>query len=693
MTELIPLNTHSKSSQKSQSSPSLYTSKNSIIKTVTSPRKNMKVKFDSSIFLDDLFKKALRLSTINQTNKINKDALKYSIGIDFVCYGTYNSKMAYVITRPDGGFESIKIVENHIGNLKCDINRKISQNEKEFIEQFHMMLNKMFVLFGKRWYETSEVDLRLPKKAMFKIIEKNQVPYIWFDQSRHYSINQVLTKFFFTMFECVGIDLTNPAYKWHDKILKICVTLPSDFHSYQRLCLKNCLEQIGLTNKYLLINKSTSLALPFMVKKLNDKTKKFIIDFGSGYMNCSIIECINKREVNVVDQLADRSISSKKFFEKCYKSLKSQAKLKGVLANLDKNLTRYDLYKQMNAERLNISKTETWTIKTQSQEFMLNMKKIGIEQLATSIIEKFKKTTLIDRKTFKIVNDITDILVCSDAVLYEFLEPLLRYHSHKNMNIIFMDNDCASIGAAFLSSSTLNLTTNDILPYRIGVGLYNGVVKNLIDSKTNFPCSGKHLFQTLIDNQTTLRVNLYEGESPLARHCKHISEVLIENINKAPAGSIKIELNINFDQNGVLSAQAKDLNSNKSLPIRINIDSLNCFETIKRTKYALKNSIQTKPDDGLDAELAKQLQDFDLYFDYLINLFRDSDLEAKQLIKRKVYLAKKFISKNRLRIMQDDLEQLRIELDDVLNQIKPKQSQGYGYSNYQTNKSTYCNIL
>ena len=45
--------------------------------------------------------------------------------------------------------------------------------------------------------------------------------------------------------------------------------------------LKNCFENIGL-KKFILVNKSTSLALPFLAKNLSDSSKKFILDFGSG---------------------------------------------------------------------------------------------------------------------------------------------------------------------------------------------------------------------------------------------------------------------------------------------------------------------------------------------------------------------------------------------------------------------------
>jgi hypothetical protein len=92
-------------------------------------KRTMSVKFDeSSIFLDDLFKHALKLA-LNQagdkktpitSNSIN--SLKISVGIDIVCYGAFNSKMAYVTineTQKDNVcFSSIEMTEDHIGNLK-----------------------------------------------------------------------------------------------------------------------------------------------------------------------------------------------------------------------------------------------------------------------------------------------------------------------------------------------------------------------------------------------------------------------------------------------------------------------------------------------------------------------------------------------------------------------------------------------
>lgn len=275
-----------------------------------------------------------------------------------------------------------------------------------------------------------------------------------------------------------------------------------------------------------------------------------------GYMNCSIVQLMNEANLVVKDQLADKSISSKHFFESCYREMKRLASENSISINRLK--ARNELYRVMNEQTNSQTNTikETWSVKsshlTTSQtanafnsDLSLNMKRIGVELFVSSVIEKLKKTSLIDARTSRIVSEIDDILICSDAIIYEYLEPLLKYYCDGSVRITFVDNDCASLGAAYLASDLLRIKTFDMVPYPIGVGLYNGIVKNIIKSKINFPCMGKHIFQTIVDYQHAIKVNLYEvGQSSLARNCKHISEFVIEDIPEAPVCEMKIEIKV-----------------------------------------------------------------------------------------------------------------------------------------------------
>ena len=274
------------------------------------------VKFDeSAIYLDSLFKTALKYAFRQQQqqqqqqssqqskrknrNPSSSSALsQVSIGIDIVCYGSYNAKMAYVTLNPNNNsssrnknnnnnnddteltssacFKSIEMIYDHIGNLR--VLPDYGAHDIYLIEQFRAVIGIAFQAFGRRWYELSADEMMRGYDAFgFRLVERNEFPCVCFDESRCYSTNRLVGKFFETMLQCVGLRMPD----YDAKLRNLCVTVPSDFHTYQRLSLKNCLETIGLNN-YLMVNKSTSLALPFLAKDLDDSSKKFIIDFGSG---------------------------------------------------------------------------------------------------------------------------------------------------------------------------------------------------------------------------------------------------------------------------------------------------------------------------------------------------------------------------------------------------------------------------
>lgn len=207
-------------------------------------------------------------------------------------------------------------------------------------------------------------------------------------------------------------------------------------------------------------------------------------------MNCSIVQLIDTNRLLVQDQLSDKTISSRDFYLDCYKHLEQSSNKRHSNDKLfDPLKLNHELYKVMNEEtnpRWNQTK-EVWTVRcSKSTTVDLNMKRVGIEQFTSSVVNKLRRTRLIDVNDH-IVDEIDDIFICSDAVVYEYLEPLLTRLSRANSkrSVRFMDNDCACLGAAYLASDLLAISTSDMLPYPIGVGLYNGLVKHIIPAKVS----------------------------------------------------------------------------------------------------------------------------------------------------------------------------------------------------------------
>ncbi len=222
-----------------------------------------RVTFDSQLFLDEMFSKAIKYAKRQQPSgkDLTKNCKLY-VGIDIVSYGASTAKMAFVSKNRTSLENKIDLVKHHIGNLK--LLPDYTQADISFIEEFQLMVYAAFYCFGKRWYELSEYDVKKLKSDRFCLIEINQYPYIYFEEKRYYRIETVVAKFFECLLKCLSDDIMRN----ENKLKRVCVAIPSDFHTYQRYILKNCLDSIGLKN-YIITIKSTALAMPFLAKVIH----------------------------------------------------------------------------------------------------------------------------------------------------------------------------------------------------------------------------------------------------------------------------------------------------------------------------------------------------------------------------------------------------------------------------------------
>jgi hypothetical protein len=90
------------------------------------------------------------------------------------------------------------------------------------------------------------------------------------------------------------------------------------------------------------------------------------------------------------------------------------------------------------------------------------------------------------------------------------------------------------------------------------------------------------------------------------------------------------------------------------------------------------------------------LEELDLYLDYLKKAYTNSNEEDRQLMEKKIFLAKKYLSKNRLRIKLDECNQLSHELEDSIQNRRPISLVPFNKSynkDLRREKTTVCSVL
>jgi molecular chaperone DnaK len=109
-----------------------------------------------------------------------------------------------------------------------------------------------------------------------------------------------------------------------------------------------------------------------------------------------------------------------------------------------------------------------------------------------------------------------------------------------------------------------------------------GVATKLIERNTTIPAEASQTFSTAVDNQTSVEINIVQGERPMSADNKQLGKFILEGIPPSPRGVPQVEVSFNVDANGILEVKAKDKTSGKESSIRIEGGSKLSDEEIKK---------------------------------------------------------------------------------------------------------------
>jgi len=113
----------------------------------------------------------------------------------------------------------------------------------------------------------------------------------------------------------------------------------------------------------------------------------------------------------------------------------------------------------------------------------------------------------------------------------------------------------------------------DVTPLSLGIETLGNVTTKLIEKNTTIPTRKSEIFSTAADNQTSVEINVLQGEREFARDNRSLGRFILDGIPPAPRGVPQIEVTFDIDANGILSVSAKDKATGKEQSIRIEASS------------------------------------------------------------------------------------------------------------------------
>ena len=131
----------------------------------------------------------------------------------------------------------------------------------------------------------------------------------------------------------------------------------------------------------------------------------------------------------------------------------------------------------------------------------------------------------------------------------------------------------AAIQAAALVDEKHDLLLLDVTPHSLGIMIVGGYFHRLIEQNTTIPTRAGHVFTTVRDNQTSVKILVLQGESDKAAENELLGEFILSGLRKAPRGQVEVEVTFSISVDGIVSVSAKDLETGREQSITVTATS------------------------------------------------------------------------------------------------------------------------
>ncbi|MBE5783542.1 MAG: molecular chaperone DnaK [Clostridiales bacterium] len=357
------------------------------------------------------------------------------------------------------------------------------------------------------------------------------------------------------------------------------ITVPAYFTDAQRQATKDAGRIAGL-NVQRIINEPTSAALAYGIDK-EAPQKIMVYDLGGGTFDVSILD-ISQDVIQVLATAGNNHLGGDDFDQCVTKYLVEEFKRTEKIDLIPDHMAMQRVREAAEKAKIELSSATAATINLPflaqgadgPKHMELTLTRAKFDDLTRHLVEA---TTGPVRQAMQDAglgaNEISKVLMVGGSSRIPAVQAEVKRMTGKEPFRGINPDECVALGACIqggvLSGSVKSLLLIDVTPLSLGVETVGNVFTRIIERNTALPVQRSQIFSTAANFQTSVEINVLQGEREVASYNKSLGKFRLEGIRRAMRGVPQIEVTFSIDANGIVNVSAKDLATNRQQQITI----------------------------------------------------------------------------------------------------------------------------